>query len=288
MRRRFADSYRGRRRLIAVAAVLCAVAAWVVVQPPPAQAAVWYWYRPSIPMNPWPDHPNPPYWCTGGWGIRLNSTGAPYFLTAGHCFARDQFVYPNTGINALGWVSARLDYFGGRDTELVHPNVGVDGLQEIPGVGKVVGHVGNGYLTTAGGGIAIRGANTGLDYGVIVGGWRNWNWPPDTVPENDGRVACGNYDSQGGDSGAPIFIHYGNQVYAAGVHVGRWQRLVNGQVVEDYGCFMTIDDLLALWAAWLPTFLPGTQAAERVPPDLGSPGKSEQLTVVGGGVAILE
>lgn len=232
------------RRAVAIA---CAVAA-VIVMAPGANAAVSYWYRPSHPMNHSPQS-LPETDCTGAWGVRTNGTSAPYFLTAGHCFSTNQPVYGTSGQFGVGQSSHWS--FGGVDSALIRPLPGVDGLQEIPDLGRVVGKMSNEWSTTAGNGIAMQSPRTGRVYGTIAGGW--WLW------YNDTRVACGTYWSVDGDSGSPVFVHNANGVYAAGVHVGR---------SGHWACFVTIDDLLADWGVWLPVFSAAAAKTGSKIPDL--------------------
>lgn len=206
--------------------------------------AVTYWYMPSHPMNQWPV-PLSDSHCTGGWGIR-SSLNYPYFLTAAHCWTSiGNGVYGTTG--RLGLVANA--WAGGVDSAIVVPDEHVGGWQEIPGVGRTIGKMGNDFATTVGAGIAKQGMRTGLTYGTLSGGWYLWA-PHDEPQAGVHRVACGTYHSAGGDSGGPVFIHFGSQVYAVGIHLGRI-RLTNGSTLA---CFMTIDDLLTHWNAWLPVF----------------------------------
>ncbi|WP_158849080.1 hypothetical protein [Saccharothrix deserti] len=253
-----------------VTAMACVVAA-VVVTSPAADAAVTYWYMPSHPMNRSPKSlPNSD--CTGGWGVRSNLNNVPYFLTAGHCFTAGQDVYGTHG--RFGITANSHHASGGVDTAIVAPLSGVDGLQEIPGLGRAVGKMSNGWSTTGGNGIAMQSPRTGRVYGTIAGGWRAWF--------NGRRVACGTYPSQDGDSGAPMFVHNAGGVFAAGVHVGLLTE--NGVTMA---CFVTIDDLLADWNAWLPVFSSavartGAASADvRLQADLSGPAETLPIRYVG-------
>lgn len=231
---------RTTRRLWSTLGLVVALVGALIAGPvASASAAVVYWYKPSHPMNLSPK-PVEKSDCTGAWGIR-SSLNYPYFLTAGHCFETGDTVYGTTG--AFGGVAnTHLHLRDGYDTAIVAPNSDVDGWQEIPGVGLTVGKMGNDYLTTSGSPIAMQGARSGRTYGTQYGSFYRW--------ANNQRVACGSYASTGGDSGSPVFIHQGDRVYAAGVHVGTL-TYPSGLVIH---CFVTIDDLLMDWNAWLPVF----------------------------------
>lgn len=256
-----------------VVAVACAAAA-VVGTAPASGAAITYWYRPSHPMNHSPK-PVASSDCTGGWGVRANSGNTPYFLTAGHCFSGGQAVYGTSG--QFGTVAA-TNYPSGLDTAIVSPGPEVDGLQEIPGLGRVVGKMSNEWSTTGGNGIAMQGTHSGRTYGTIRGGWYSG--------DNGKRMACGSYTSTGGDSGSPVFVHNSNGVYAAGVHLGKLP-LSDGSLIP---CFVTIDDLLAHWGVWLPVFSSAAKTGAvpdgRLQPDLTGP--AESLPINQAGTLILE
>ncbi|MGW6935326.1 hypothetical protein ACWGE0_35065 [Lentzea sp. NPDC054927] len=227
------------------AAMACAVAA-VVVMAPGANAAVSYWYRPSHPMN-YTALPLGQTYCTGGWGVRSNLNNVGYFLAAGSCFSAGQDVYGTSG--RFG-VVAKSDYSAGFDSALVAPLPDVDGLQEIPDLGRTVGKMSNEWSTTRNNAIAMQSPRGGRVYGVIAGGW--WSAGPD-----DSRLACANFPNAPGSAGAPVFVHNANGVYAAGVSVG--------SAGTSFTCFVTIDDLLAHWKVWLPVF---SSAAKTGAPDL--------------------
>ena len=223
-------------------AMACAVVA-VVVMAPGANAAVTYWYRPSHPMN-YAALPLDKTYCTGGWGVRSNLNNIPYFLTGAGCFSVGQDVYGTSGRFGVVAANHRTQGF---DSAIVAPLSDVDGLQEIPGLGRVVGKMSNEWSTTRNNGIAMQSPRGGRVYGTIAGGW--WE-------TNGGRVACANYPHELGAAGAPVFVHNANGVYAAGVNIGS---------VGALSCFVTIDDLLAHWNVWLPVF---SSAAKAGSPDL--------------------
>src|SRR6476620_6034949 len=85
--------------------------------------------------------------------------------------------------------------------------------------------------------VGMKGATTGLTYGPVVL-QKVWN--------SGERVYCAYFyprPNSSTDSGAPVFVHYGNQVLAAGVYVGR---------TGPYDCFVPLADLLQFHNAWLP------------------------------------
>lgn len=258
-----------RHRLLTVLVVSLVT---LVAMPAPAHATT-YWYMPSHPINwespkPWPQRD-----CTGAWGIRLKGSNLPYFLTAGHCFFDGEVVYGTVGPIGHSAESSYYPFPSQLDTARVQPGSGVDGWQEIPGVGKVVGKVGADYLAVPGVGIAMKPVRAGVSYGTMEGGWNTWG---------DYPAMCGTYSTEDHDSGAPVFVHFGNQVYAAGVHVG--SKLLPGGVYIS--CFIYIDDLLSWHQAELPTFPVGSQSPQ-LPAGFESSSKAKQLPVVGRGTPVV-
>jgi hypothetical protein len=232
-----------RVRLVSALTVLVAAATALLVTPTAGHAAVEYWYKPSYRLLNSANQ----FVCTGAWGIRNANTNEPFYLTAGHCFGLNAAVYSDYWDRSFGTVRATFDN-STSDSARIRPAAGVDGWQEIPGIGKTVGKRDNTFATGAGNGVGMLGGTSGLTYGTILGGWYTYpGWP---------WVSCTTYARAGGDSGAPVFIHYGNQVYAVGMHIG--SLLIDG---VWRGCFIPLDDLLVTHQAYLPVFPEGTQLA---------------------------
>lgn len=210
-----------------------------------AQAAITYWYKPSHPMRVSLSTPH----CTGAWAIR--GASGMFFLSAGHCFDLGATVGGTQ--SGFGWV--RRDEmpgawnFGEMDALIVQPNPDVDALQEVPGFGRATNTYTNAFLTQAGHPIGMLGQATGgFSVGVTVQGWF------ERLEFRGERVACATYSRMHGDSGAPVFTHDGQgRVTVAGMHVG---SILNplGTQPPRLGCYITIDDLLERFGAWLPLF----------------------------------
>jgi hypothetical protein len=226
---------------VAIAAIL-AVLTLPAVQ---AQAAIKYWYKPGHPMRLFSVQPR----CTGAWAIR--GASGMFFLGAGHCFEQGAAIAGTD--EYFGWV--RRDEmpgdwnFGEMDALLVQPDPDVDALQEVPGFGRAVDAYSNAELTQAGRPIGMLGQGTGgFSVGVTVSGW----W--ERIDFRGERVACATYSRMPGDSGAPVFTHDGQgRVTVAGMHVG-WVANPLGTGPARLGCYITIDDLLWEFGAWLPLF----------------------------------
>lgn len=234
------------RLLVKAAQIMTALACVitsVAISSPVAQAAVYY-YRPTHPMN---ERVGSHVYCTGGFGIRTSSNNLPYFLTAGHCFSDGQSVWGTDGQFGIT-ADSRAD--AGYDTAAVAPLGSTDGLQEIPGLGRVIGKMSDTYSSTAGNAIALQGRTSGRQYGTITG----WIYHGNTW------LACANIRGGPGDSGGPVFTHdAGGRVYAAGIIIG-------GDQGTNTTCFMTIDNLLTQWKAYLPVF--SAKAAKTAQPDV--------------------
>jgi hypothetical protein len=240
--RLFISAGSARSRLVAALAVVVAALAAVLVAPQSASASVWYYYEPSQSVTP-QQGVNP--WCTGSWWV-VDSNNQPWILSGGwQCFSMGKSIYTGfSGPNRIGVVAAPYPRLPAA-ISLIAPDPGVDAFQQIAGVGKVVGFIPTDDLPL-GRKVAIKGADSGLVYGIIL--------YERTYPDIPGVLKCIGFSAPlapSGDPGAPVFIHYGNQVYAAGV-------LIAQQVAGQY-CFVPIQTLLEELHARLPMFPPGTQ-----------------------------
>ncbi|GLZ76031.1 hypothetical protein Afil01_08380 [Actinorhabdospora filicis] len=205
----------------------------LLLQSAPAGAAVWYWYKPGHPMN------IAGAGCTGSWALR--GSDGMFFLTAGHCASGVNAVVSGTDTR-FGFVRRNED--PSMDALLVQPDSGVDAYQivEVNGitVGRTTGMVHN-WSLTPGTVVSKGGRTTGITSGTIR---------VQSTWDGRERVYCGDYAACAGDSGGPVYQKAGSSVLAVGVHVGR-QRQPSGVL---YSCFISIDDLLARFGAWLPVF----------------------------------
>lgn len=218
----------------------------------PAQAAPWYYYKPGQPMGPVPNSEN----CTGSWAVRGQS--GLFFLTAGHCQAEGTTVYGKP--SPFGFVR-RNEEAKGMDAALVQPHAGVDALQNVVDrsdvvIGRTVGIVPNSELATPGLWLNKMGRTTGWTWATTDGRWELWNGQWVKCSEKLGATY--------GDSGGPVFTRdSANRARAAGMIVGG--KLKNGVM---HSCFITIEDLLARFGAWLPVFS-STGAVSHVGPSRG-------------------
>ena len=165
-----------------------------------------------------------------------------FFLTAGRCFGVQELV-SGTDDNFGSVRRNELTANPPMDALLVEPFPGVDAYQILStksgDFGRVTGQYRNAELTP-GRPIAMYGEGTGLTYGTV-----------DVRYTISGQsLMCATYKSSGADLGGPVFTHDQNGVKAAGMHV-RSHLLPTGRVLS---CFITIEDLLNRFGAYLPVF----------------------------------
>jgi hypothetical protein len=130
------------------------------------------------------------------------------------------------------------------DLQLIQPRPNLVGSYQIVSAGgvdagRVVGVLHNNQLTV-GRPVGKYGWSGGSTVGTIVG---------TSIWCSGERVYIANYGSLDGDSGGPVYVNAGGQAWAVGVHVGRAR--VDG---VWYGAFISIDDALGRFGAWLPVF----------------------------------
>src|SRR5438477_6225948 len=110
-------------RTLRLLMVTCLTAVVTVLTPATAEASA-YAFRPGDPMLDVPKHTETA--CTGSWAVR--GRDGLFFMTAGHCFAKDAPVF---GTDAQFGTADRNATGEGQDSMLVKPKAGVDAYQTV-------------------------------------------------------------------------------------------------------------------------------------------------------------
>ncbi|WP_301109397.1 S1 family peptidase [Sporosarcina sp.] len=173
--------------------------------------------------------------CTFSYSVRRLSTGENNFVTAGHCASLNQNVYQ--GGKSIGVVNYSTDEPGGTlDVALITPKSGKNPTkyifqnnhQDVTIVGTLEPSIG----------IAVRksGKSTFNTRGTVTD-------PHAAVRVDDVIVyrARSNYESAGGDSGAPVYNaarivgHHtsGNSLTSSFVNISKLQSMLNVRVITD-------------------------------------------------------
>jgi hypothetical protein len=228
-------------RTLRLLMVTCLTAVVTVLTPATAEASA-YVFRPGDPMLDVPKHTETA--CTGSWAVR--GRDGLFFMTAGHCFAKDAPVF---GTDAQFGTADRNATGEGQDSMLVKPKAGVDAYQTVVAYknwpGTVIGNV----VGTA----PKTGMNQNDPVGMSgwVSGWQAGYIKGRTLWKDGEFVLLASYISTHGDSGAPVLVNDGaGHVWAMGMEVGAIEVAPG----KCYSAFIPIDDLLIQYGATLPTF----------------------------------
>ncbi|MEU8179677.1 trypsin-like serine protease [Micromonospora sp. NPDC049044] len=246
------------RKLLASLVTLTTVGVAVLLGAGPAQAAG-YLYRPGDVMHL--DGPGSlPNFCTGGYAVRGSS--GMFLVSAGHCWGYGRIGNVVFGTDRRFGTVIRNDRIGdvydtnSFDGALIRMDAGDDATQIVVdpvtgrSPGKVVGYFNNSALS-AGMVIGKMGRKTGWTEGRITE-WRLLRYK-DGVRD---YLLCSTADSDGGDSGGPVWQSDGaGHVWAVGITIAR----SNGMM-----CFNPIQNVLSRFGATLPVH-PYTRGAGQQP-----------------------